>query len=184
MERNETFEQIREWAEERGLYSQGSVDTQYIKLAEEFGEVGKAIINQDVDEFKDGLGDMVVVLVNLAHIYGTSLEECIELAWQEIKNRKGKMINGTFVKETSLPAQEKYAYDGEIKEGDELYMCIGLEEENVGNWANNFEVGKIYKHLIDDTYCSENVIKMFYDKDERNWFYVDASQFKLITDEQ
>jgi len=93
------FDLVREWAKNRGLYEKGDVKTQFVKLMEEAGEVGRAIIKSDEKEFKDGLGDMVVVLVNLAHIYGTSLEECLELAYTEIKNRKGSMKNGSFVKE-------------------------------------------------------------------------------------
>ena len=46
----------------------------------------------------DGIGDMVVVLTNLAELCGTTIEECTERAYAEIVNRKGKMINGTFVK--------------------------------------------------------------------------------------
>ena len=93
------FERIREWATNRGLYAKGDVKTQFVKLSEEFGEVAKAIIQNDNAELKDGIGDMVVVLTNLAHIAGTSIEECMELAWNEIKNRKGSIQNGSFVKE-------------------------------------------------------------------------------------
>lgn len=93
------FQQVRDWAEKRGLYDKGDTKTQYVKLMEEAGEVARAIIKNDDKEFKDGLGDMVVVLVNLAHIYGTSLEECLELAYTEIKNRTGSMQNGSFVKD-------------------------------------------------------------------------------------
>ena len=93
------FERIREWATNRCLYEKGDVKTQFVKLSEEFGEVAKAIIQNDNAELKDGIGDMVVVLTNLAHIAGASIEECMELAWNEIKNRKGSMQNGSFVKE-------------------------------------------------------------------------------------
>jgi len=92
------FDCIRRWAEERGLYEKGDVKTQYIKLAEEFGETGKALLNNNKEEVIDGIGDMVVVLTNLAHLSGTTIEECIEAAYKEISNRKGKMVNGTFIK--------------------------------------------------------------------------------------
>lgn len=101
------FQQVRDWAEERGLYAKGDVKTQYIKLCEEAGEVARAIIKKDDKEFKDGLGDMVVVLVNLAHIYGTSLEECLALAYAEIKNRTGSMQNGSFVKDEAKNLKTK-----------------------------------------------------------------------------
>jgi NTP pyrophosphatase (non-canonical NTP hydrolase) len=92
------FDLIREWAEERGIYESGDAKTQYVKLMEEAGEVGRAILKDDDDEIMDGIGDMVVVLTNLAELCGTTIEECTERAYAEISNRKGKMINGTFVK--------------------------------------------------------------------------------------
>ena len=93
------FECIREWAKNRGIYDGGDVKTQYIKLAEEFGETGKAILNNDMPEIIDGIGDMVVVLTNLAELCGVSIEECIQEAYDVISTRKGKMINGTFIKD-------------------------------------------------------------------------------------
>lgn len=93
------FNEIREWANERGLIFGGDVKTQVIKLNEEVGELNRAILKNDQTGFKDGIGDCVVVLTNLAAIGGTSIEECIELAYNEIKSRKGKMNNGTFQKE-------------------------------------------------------------------------------------
>ena len=66
---------------------------------EEAGEVGRAILKQDKPEIKDGIGDMVVVLTNLAELLDTSIEECVERAYDEISNRTGKMENGTFVKD-------------------------------------------------------------------------------------
>ena len=92
------FELIRDWADERGLYEKGDPKTQYLKLMEEAGEVGRAILKDDHPEIVDGIGDMVVVLTNLAHLCGVSIEHCIEEAYNVISKRKGKMINGTFVK--------------------------------------------------------------------------------------
>jgi len=94
------FVRIRMWAEARGLYKKGDSKTQLAKLVEEQGEVARAILKDDKPEIKDGIGDMVVVLTNLAHICGFTIEECIEAAYEEIKDRKGKMVDGTFVKET------------------------------------------------------------------------------------
>ena len=92
------FDLIREWAEQRGIYESGDSKTQYVKLMEEAGEVGRAILKDDDAEIKDGIGDMVVVLTNLAELNGLTIEECIESAYNVISKRKGKMINGTFVK--------------------------------------------------------------------------------------
>ena len=94
------FDLIRLWASDRGLYDKGDSKTQYVKLMEEAGELAQALLKQTDAEIYDAIGDMVVVLTNLAHIEGTTIEECVKGAYNEIANRKGKMINGTFVKET------------------------------------------------------------------------------------
>ena len=93
------FECIRMWADERGLYDKGDPKTQYIKLMEETGEIGRAILKNDTEEIIDGIGDAVVVLTNLAELCGVPIEECIQEAYNVISKRKGKMINGTFVKD-------------------------------------------------------------------------------------
>ena len=93
------FDLIRYWAAERGIYEKGNSHTQYVKLQEEAGELAKALLNKDKPEIKDAIGDIVVVLTNLAYLEGVTIEECIKSAYSEISNRKGKMINGTFVKE-------------------------------------------------------------------------------------
>ena len=94
------FELIRMWAKDRGLYDKGNPHTQYVKLQEEAGELAQAILKQDKPEILDAIGDMVVVLTNLAHLEGFTIEDCIDSAYTEIAMRKGKMLNGTFVKET------------------------------------------------------------------------------------
>jgi NTP pyrophosphatase (non-canonical NTP hydrolase) len=93
------FDRIREWADERGLYDKGDAKTQYIKLMEETGEIGRALLKEDTNEIVDGIGDAVVVLTNLAELVGVPIEECVQTAYDVISKRKGKMINGTFVKE-------------------------------------------------------------------------------------
>jgi NTP pyrophosphatase (non-canonical NTP hydrolase) len=93
------FDLIREWADERGLYDKGDPKTQYLKLVEEVGELGRAILKEDHVEQRDAVGDIVVVLTNLSELIGVSIEDCIEQAYEVIVKRKGKMINGTFVKD-------------------------------------------------------------------------------------
>ena len=93
------FDLIRDWADERGLYENGDTKTQALKLVEEVGETCRAILKEDDDEIIDGIGDCVVVLVNLAQLHGVMIEYCIDAAYQEIKNRKGKMVNGTYKKD-------------------------------------------------------------------------------------
>tara|TARA_R100001463_G_scaffold130943_1_gene190692 strand:+ start:128 stop:907 length:780 start_codon:yes stop_codon:yes gene_type:complete len=93
------FDLIRLWANDRGLYDGGDPKTQALKLVEEVGETCRAILKKDTKEIIDGIGDCVVVLVNLAELTGTPIERCIDAAYNEIKNRTGKMSNGTFKKD-------------------------------------------------------------------------------------
>ena len=96
---NDRFQKIRDWAGERGLYTKGDTKTQFCKLMEEAGELGRAVLKDDKAEFVDAIGDMVVVLTNMAHLGGTTIEECIDSAYEVISKRTGKMVNGTFVKD-------------------------------------------------------------------------------------
>ena len=93
------FNKIRSWAEIRGLYKSGDPKVQYVKLQEEAGELAKALLKDDQPEVIDAIGDIVVVLTNLAHQRGVYIEECIQTAYEVINKRTGKMINGTFVKD-------------------------------------------------------------------------------------
>jgi len=93
------FSRIREWAQDRGLYDKGNAHTQYVKLQEEAGELAKALLKEDKPEIIDAIGDMVVVLTNLSHMQGVTIEHCIDSAYKVISKRTGKMINGTFVKD-------------------------------------------------------------------------------------
>tara|TARA_R100001463_G_scaffold31039_1_gene70374 strand:- start:562 stop:1059 length:498 start_codon:yes stop_codon:yes gene_type:complete len=93
------FDLIRAWANDRGLYDGGDPKTQALKLTEEVGETCRAILKEDANAIIDGIGDCVVVLTNLAELIGTPIEECIDKAYDEIKDRTGKMDNGTFKKD-------------------------------------------------------------------------------------
>ena len=93
------FKQIRDWATDKGIFTSGDPKTQYVKLQEEAGELAKAILNNDEPEIIDGLGDVLVVLINLSHLCGYKLEGCLATAYDVIKKRKGKMVDGTFIKD-------------------------------------------------------------------------------------
>lgn len=95
------FQPIRDWAEERGLIQNGDLKTQFTKLGEEMGELAQAILKRDNEKIEDAIGDCVVVLTNFAAMNGMKIERCINSSFGEILNRKGKMENGTFVKEVS-----------------------------------------------------------------------------------
>jgi NTP pyrophosphatase (non-canonical NTP hydrolase) len=93
------YDLIRQWADERGIYRNGDTKTQFAKLQEEAGELARSILKNDKPEFIDAIGDMVVVLTNLAALEGLKIEDCVTSAYDVIKSRQGKMVNGTFVKE-------------------------------------------------------------------------------------
>ena len=93
------FDKIRNWAEEKGILDKGDLKTQLIKLYEEAGELSQSILKNNREDTIDAIGDCVVVLTNLAELAGVRIEDCISTAYDEISNRTGKMINGTFVKD-------------------------------------------------------------------------------------
>jgi len=90
---------VIKWAEDRGLMKPGNHYKQTIKLSEEVGELSGAILKQNDEEVKDALGDIQVVLIILADQLGYDLDECLESAYNVIKDRTGKNVAGTFVKD-------------------------------------------------------------------------------------
>jgi NTP pyrophosphatase (non-canonical NTP hydrolase) len=98
------FEEIEQlvikWAEDRAIFTGSNASRQFIKLYEEQGELLESIVREDYPNVRDSIGDMIVVLTMIAKFYGTNLKECYEQAYNEIKDRRGKMINGIFVKES------------------------------------------------------------------------------------
>ena len=94
------FNAIRQWADDRGLYEEGDSKTQFTKLIEEVGELAQGILKKNKPEIIDAIGDLVVVLTNLAHLEEFTIEECVHSAYEEISERTGEMVDGTFVKDT------------------------------------------------------------------------------------
>lgn len=93
------IEYIEQWAEARNLIAGATPKDQMLKMTEEVGELAAAIARNDKFKIIDGIGDCVIVLTILAAQFGLSLEECTSSAYDEIKNRKGKMVNGIFIKQ-------------------------------------------------------------------------------------
>lgn len=99
MKLSNEFSPIREWARSKGIYEKGDLKTQTIKFYEEAGELAKAVLNEDTEEIIDAIGDSIVVLTSIAYFAGVNVEECINEAYSVIAKRKGKMQNGTFIKD-------------------------------------------------------------------------------------
>jgi NTP pyrophosphatase (non-canonical NTP hydrolase) len=98
---------VTKWAEDRGIFAQSSDGAQVVKLREELGELRDAISAYNTvapteivyNDIKDGIGDMLVVLTLIAKFNNLSLTDCYSHAYNQIKDRRGRMINGLFVKE-------------------------------------------------------------------------------------
>lgn len=98
---NELVEKVEKWSSDKGLH-ESDPKSQFLKVAEEFGEIGAAMARSDDHELKDAIGDVIVTLIILAQQNGTSVEECLGQAYGEISGRTGKMIDGVFVKSSDL----------------------------------------------------------------------------------
>jgi len=92
---------VEQWSIDKGLDKADS-SKQFLKVTEEVGEVAAALARNDIKALKDGIGDAIVTLIILGQQNDTTIEECLSLAYQEIADRKGKMIDGVFVKESDL----------------------------------------------------------------------------------
>ena len=98
---NNLIKQVEQWSIDKGL-DKGNSDRQAIKFYEEAGEIGAALSRNRMDDLKDGIGDTIVTLIILAQQHGMTIEECLQYAYDEISQRKGRTINGTFIKESDL----------------------------------------------------------------------------------
>mgnify|MGYP004470181685 CR=1 FL=1 len=97
---------INHWADSRGL-KQADPKIQWMRITEEVGEIRDVLLKptkftEPQAALKDAIGDTLVTIIVLAHQLDLDVTECLGIAYEEIKNRKGKMINGTFVKEDDL----------------------------------------------------------------------------------
>ena len=99
---NNLIKQVEQWSIDKGL-DKGNSFTQYAKSSEEMGEVAAALCRNDIEELRDGIGDVIVTLVILAQQNNMTLYECLEQAYGEIKDRTGVMSkDGSFIKEQDL----------------------------------------------------------------------------------
>ena len=96
--KNTITQKICSWAYERQLHNADGAK-QLVKLMEEVGELASAFVKNKPDQVIDAIGDIYVVLTIFALQQGLSVEDCIFKAYEEIKDRKGKMVNGIFIKE-------------------------------------------------------------------------------------
>lgn len=103
---SELITKVNEWADERNL-KQADPKVQWMRVTEEVGEIRDVLLKptkftEPQAALKDAIGDTLVTIIVLAHQLDLDVTECLGLAYEEIKSRKGKMVNGTFVKESDL----------------------------------------------------------------------------------
>lgn len=101
MNNNELQDKVLIWAGERNLLRKENALKQLAKTMSELGELADAIIKNDVDGIVDGLGDVQVTLIILANQLEIDYDWSLESAYDEIKNRKGKTVGGTFIKDVN-----------------------------------------------------------------------------------
>lgn len=88
---------IAQWHHDRNLIDGSTDQAQFLKLIEETGELaGNLARGKDI---RDDIGDIIVVLINIATRNNLTIEECLDVAYDDIKDRKGTMIDGVFIKE-------------------------------------------------------------------------------------
>lgn len=95
----ELMNNINEWARQKDITKKENAPKQALKIMEELGETCGAFLKGKDEELKDGIGDVLVTVIIFAEQLGLNPVECLELAWNEIKDRTGKTVNGTFIKD-------------------------------------------------------------------------------------
>jgi NTP pyrophosphatase (non-canonical NTP hydrolase) len=99
MKFEELQKEVLDWAYDKNLIKPENAPKQFMKFIEESGELARSILKDDREEEIDAFGDVLVTLTILAEQRGLNLVTCLESAYNEIKNRKGKTVGGTFIKD-------------------------------------------------------------------------------------
>ena len=99
-----TFDELHvsviKWSRDRQIIPNSTATAQYLKAASEMGELADALAKKDIDATADAVGDVLVCLINFCELSGLDIVQCLEGAYNEIKDRKGFLMpNGVFVKE-------------------------------------------------------------------------------------
>jgi len=96
---DELAQKVLEWAGNKGILEKATPSSQFEKTMEEVGELARYLIEDNQAEVEDAIGDIIVTLIILAELRGTSVQDCLQGAYDVIAKRKGSMINGVFVKQ-------------------------------------------------------------------------------------
>lgn len=135
MELKELQDLTIQWSKDRGILANGKITTQALKLGSEMGELMDNAAKDNLEAMKDDIGDCLVVLTNLAALAGTTLEECWEVAYNDIKDRKGFLnANGNFIKSTDENYTKLLAED---KAKD--VICTDIKQVGPSNYLLSFD---------------------------------------------
>ncbi|MDA3808294.1 MAG: MazG-like family protein [Thiomicrorhabdus sp.] len=96
---NRLIDQVKQWGHDKGIFKHSTPLKQHVKTQEEVTELLEAMADGNADEIEDAIGDIIVTLILQAEMQGTSIERCLQLAYDVISKRQGQMVNGLFVKE-------------------------------------------------------------------------------------
>lgn len=99
---DELIEFVTKWAIEKGIVNKENVPKQIMKVMEELGETCQAILKNKEIEIIDGIGDVFVTLIILCAQLNLNPLDCLKTAYNEIKDRTGKTVDGVFIKTTDL----------------------------------------------------------------------------------
>lgn len=137
---DELITKVEQWAKDKGL-DQADPKAQFLKVAEEFGEIASAMARSNDELFKDSVGDVIVTLIILSMQKGTNVQECLEMAYNEIKGRTGKMVDGVFVKSSDLEDSYKVEKEPlyEVIIGN-LFLVKKFNNRNDSCFVNKFEL--------------------------------------------
>jgi len=93
----ELISKVKTWADDRNLINGGCPKSQMLKCVSEVGELADNVNKQR--DIRDDVGDVIVTLIILAAQHNLTLEECLEVAYTDIKDRRGIMLDGVFIKD-------------------------------------------------------------------------------------
>lgn len=128
MNLNKLHTKTLEWSKDRGILDNGKLSTQALKLVSEVGELCDNLAKDNIDAMKDDIGDCLVLLTNIANLAGTDLEECWNVAYNDIKDRKGFLnANGNFIKSIDENYEELLAAHIKEQKGDPKVTAAGLD---------------------------------------------------------
>jgi phosphoribosyl-ATP pyrophosphohydrolase len=160
------------WAEDKGILSKDKSLAQMCKVIEEVGETASALVKKDTYALRDGIGDSMVTLIVLAGQNGFTPQECLQAAWDEIKDRKGKVNeNGAFVKESDLDV--KYSVKEVLSELPEDIKGKVLEHLSVNNSVHHVDMNN--KYLFKKNLSG---IFVFPDNEFEYWLEVERKYFR------